>query len=284
MQGAIFLQKFTVLDFAFLCPRNGVQGESFFVSAEVNGALDHTGFVMDFSQVKKALKEGVDQGLDHRLAVARGTRGLELRENGSHLDVRREGQLAYSCPAEAVAILEADAVTPESVIAYLEPRIRAMLPPSVSGLRLTLEEELVDGPRFRYTHGLRFHGGNCQRLIHGHRNRLEVFSAGRRMPAWEQDLARWAQDAHFASAETLKTPLPLEERSPAGETAMVSYRSSQGVFTAELPANRVIAIAQEPSAENLAALAVRRLKRSHPGDPVEVRFYEGIHKGAVARG
>ncbi len=279
--GSLFLQRFTVLDFAFLCPKAGVQGESFFVSAEVNGALDHAGFVMDFSKVKKALKNGVDEWLDHRLAVARGMPGLTLRETGFDLEVSLPGRLEYRCPQEAVAVLDADAVTPESIIAYLEPRILAQLPKSVTGLRLSLESEASAGSSFRYTHGLRFHDGNCQRLIHGHQNMIEVYSAGRKMPGWERELADWFRDVHFASAETLRTPVPLEERVEGEE---ISYRSAQGLFTARISGRRMITLSQEPSAENLAALAVRRLKRLHPGEPVEVRFYEGIQKGAIARG
>ncbi len=288
MESVLFLQKVTVLDYAFLCPEMGIQGDSLNVSVEITGELDHQGFVMDFGRVKKTLKEEIDRRFDHKLLIPAEARALKERLEKSGSASLRFGSVAYECASEAAVFLPCELITKELLASQMAKEILPALPKTVSGLKFTLEEEprVSIEPSFRYTHGLRYHDGNCQRLIHGHRNVIEVFVNGSRSEVRERELALLFSNVHFASVETVENrkelPIGLEMRNgELTETARIAYRSGQGMFRAEIPAKNLVMLEQEPSIENIAQASARILKRRYPSENFSVRAYEGIGKGAV---
>ncbi len=270
---SLFLRDFSVLDFASLSPEHGLRGESFYVSAELEGSLDAHGFVLDFSRAKKALKALVDETLDHKLVSS-------LPNKASGLE-----NISYSAPEEA--ILELPVLSMEGLEAYLALQARAVLPANVEKIRFCLREDprFAQEANFRYTHGLQFHDGNCQRLFHGHRNPIEVWAGAERLPALEAKLAQEWEGVHFASVSTLKNraalDLPLGRRQfDHPGLAEISYRSPQGEFRAELPSNRIVLLEGEPSIENIAALGYQRLQAEGASPDIRVTAYEGLNKGA----
>ncbi|NOG32137.1 hypothetical protein HLB35_10885 [Halomonas sp. TBZ9] len=70
--------------------------------------------------------------------------------------------------------------------AHCEALLNAQRPPNVSWVTLTLSAETIDDAAFGYSHGLKRHLGNCQRIAHGHRSRLEICQRGQRVPQLEQ--------------------------------------------------------------------------------------------------
>jgi 6-pyruvoyl-tetrahydropterin synthase len=288
MESVLFLQKFTVLDYAFLCPERGIQGDSLDVSVEVTGELDHQGFVMDFGRVKKILKAEVDARFDHKLLVPAGSRLLKERSEKLGTATLRFGSLFYESAVDAVVFLDDERISKELIAQQMAKEILPSLPKTVSKLNFILTDEtrVLSEPFFRYTHGLRYHDGNCQRLIHGHRNVIEVLTNGARSDVRERELAALFSDIHFASVDTVENrkelALGMEMRNrDLTMPARISYRSGQGMFTAEFPANQLMMLEQEPSIENLAQMAARILKRRYPAENFSVRAYEGIGKGAV---
>lgn len=291
MQTRLFLHHFTAIDFSFLCAERGLLGESFHVSAELSGELDAQGFVMDFGRVKKLLKARIDALIDHRLLVPLELKGLKL-ERG---DRRHELSLSlgnerwrYSAPGEAFAFLHADRVSTQVLERHLASVILPELPENVQSVNFSIEAEsgISALPNFRYTHGLRLHEGNCQRLFHGHRNRIDVFADETKDRVLEEELSLLFENVHFASQETIENrseiELPLERRNPELRgNARLSYQSGQGKFLAEIPASRLMLLREEPSIENIALLAKRILEQRHPGRKIMVRGYEGIDKGAI---
>lgn len=276
----LFLRNITVLDFAYLSDTHGWRGESLHVHVELAGELDAQGFILDFGPAKKILKALVDETLDHALAVPALHPALKGTPDGfAFLG------LGYEAPAAAVRMLEGEKITLALLTSFLETEARERLPANVKSVRFTLEEEGRFGsePNFRYTHGLRLHEGNCQRLLHGHRNPIEVWIEGARSRPWEEFLATEWEDAHFTYSPTLKTkidlPLGLRQKNLPG-LAVVEYSSPQGFFRASLPASRIILLDTEPSIENIARLGAERVRQAGEKKAIKVVAYEGLNKGA----
>jgi 6-pyruvoyl-tetrahydropterin synthase len=275
---ALFLRDFTVLDFAFLSKEKGLQGESLHVSVELEGELDEKGFLFDFGPAKRELKRVVDETLDHRLVVP----GLDPALQGTAHGFSFHG-LTYGAPAEAITVLEEKEITIPALARFLEEEARAVLPPNVKGVRFLLEEEkrFETEAAFRYTHGLRLHNGNCQRLLHGHRNAIEVWVEGKRDARWERFLAEEWEGAHFTYAPTLASSLdyPRGRRMRGEGLAWVEYEAPQGFFRAGLPAEKIVLLDTEPSIENIARVSAERLALEGV-KAAKVVAYEGLNKGA----
>ncbi len=258
----LFLQNFTVLDFAHLHQQDGLQGESFYVSVELDGSLDHQGFILDFGVAKKILKTLVDETLDHKLLVP----ALHPDLKGTERGLEFQGIL-YEAPAEALTLLDATEITPSLLENFLSIEALKVLPENITKARFFLRGDERGGARFRYTHGLRLHQGNCQRLFHGHRNPIEVWQEGQRLPHWEEQLARAWDGAHFAYGPTV-------------QNNVVEYESPQGFFHGKLPAGKVIVLPVEPSIENIAEYGAKYLRQEGLKGPFTVVAYEGLNKGA----
>jgi hypothetical protein len=169
----------------------------------------------------------------------------------------------------------------------LATRAQKLLPKNVASIRFTLraDERFLTDANFRYTHGLRFHDGNCQRLLHGHRNPIEVWQDSQRLPEWEAKLAEEWSDAHFVAAPTLRNrdaldlPMGMRQRQLPGK-AEIQYSAPQGAFAASLPASRIVLLDCEPSIENIARTGHEFLTRAGLKGAFTVRAYEGLNKGA----
>ncbi len=278
----LFVERLTVIDFSYLHPERGLLGESWLLDVELGGTLDAQGMVLDFGEVKRQVKQMVDSEFDHRLLIPQHYAGAQIEASDTGCTVRYRCRPGYSIyhrgPAAASCLLEVDEITPESVAAAIEARLQPGLPRNVSRIKIRLHAEQHGGHFYHVSHGLKRHAGNCQRIAHGHRSRIEIFENGRRSPdleaAWA---ARWS-DIYIGTEADL-----LAERQCDGVTyCRFGYRSGQGVFELELPKARCYLIASDSTVENLAQHIADRLKCEKPQARFEVRAYEGIGKGAVA--
>jgi 6-pyruvoyl-tetrahydropterin synthase len=280
----LFLKDFTVLDCATFSPSQGLSGESLYVSAELEGELDEQGFILDFGPAKKWLKGLVDQGLDHKLLVPRG---LWLPKEGLAL-----GRYSYKAPNEAVVSLESSGqeVSIEDMALWLNERAAKEYPRNVKGVRFFLREDerFLKEANYRYTHGLRLHDGNCQRLFHGHRNPIEVWRGQERLPEAERWLAQQWEGVHFVARNTLMNnegkehPLHQRLRSVQG-ACEVAYKAPQGEFSGQLPLADCVMLDREPSIENIARvgwLVLREQGWINGAASERVVAYEGLNKGA----
>lgn len=282
---SLFLRDLTVLDFAFFDETQGLLGESYYVSAELEGSLDEQDFLLDFGPAKKALKEAVDTFADHKLVLAAEGKGVERSSSTLTLSTPTEFY-SYTCPKEAVVEIPGESITKDQLEAALANYALPRLPKNVSAVRFFLREDprFQVEPNFRYTHGLRLHQGNCQRLFHGHRNPIEVWVKGERSKDWEAELASEWENAHFARESTVENrasvDLPLgERRKNLTTSAIVSYQSPQGLFRAEIPASRIVLLPSEPSIEKIAEASLQWLLRRGLQDEFRVVAYEGLNKG-----
>lgn len=274
----LFVDRLTTLDFSYLHPDRGLLGESWLLDVTLGGDLDAQGMVLDFADVKRDIKQLVDQAFDHRLLLPMQYPGLveQTRRGMSHLNFEtRDGAfIQHSSPEQAVCRIDAPEVTPEHVAAAIAGRLRPRLPDNVTSLEIRLRPEAIDGAFYHYSHGLKHHCGNCQRIAHGHRSRLVIERDGER----DRDLeAAWCErwrDIYIASREDLNKQ--------EGDEMWFGYDSAQGRFLLRLPAERCYLVECDTTVENLARHIADTLAREHPGHHFRVRAFEGVDKGAIA--
>ncbi|MBC3764604.1 6-pyruvoyl trahydropterin synthase family protein [Neptunicella marina] len=287
----LFVNDLTVMDFSYLCPQRGMVGESWIVDVILNGDLNEESMVLDFSKVKKRLKALIDQYVDHKLLIPAEhafTRIVPHAQTDTiQVDFNREDNksIHLNCPAEAYAFVYSDAVTMESVSQYLKDIIATHLPENVAGLELSLRAEQIDTPYYHYTHGLKKHDGNCQRIAHGHRSKVIVYQDGAISDKWQQYWAERWQDIYIGTEEDIVTVQTLGMTDLAGEFAdhyCFAYESSQGRFELIIPKAESDIVQTDSTVECLAQFMADEQKRLAADANYRVFAFEGVGKGAIA--
>lgn len=274
---ALFVEHLSVIDCAYLDATRGLVGESWIVDIELHGDLDAQSMVLDFGEVKKRLKRAIDGSVDHSLLVPRLASQLTLDVGSDGIALRfsaAPGLIEHRSPACALSLIDSRAITPDAVVTWLAPRLRAVLPDSVTHLVLQLRQEAIDGAHYHYVHGLKKHAGLCQRIAHGHRSRIDIRVDGQRDVELEQQIATEWRDIYLGSREDVV--------SRGNARIGFSYVSAEGRYELTLPASRVDLLEGDTTVEQIAAHLAQRLAPSRPGASVSVRAYEGVMKGAIA--
>lgn len=234
----LFVRDLTVIDASYLSVARGMVGESWLVDVELSGELNAMSMLLDFARVKKEIKSIIDKEVDHRLLIPTGSAYTHVSAVADSLCVdfmRPARSIHLRAPAQAFCLLPADEVTASTVSAYLQALIGEQLPGNIDGLTIHLRPEAIATAFYHYSHGLKKHDGNCQRIAHGHRSMLELWVDGERDSALEQQWAtRWA-DIYLGSLED-RVPvaqLELSERAAwCQEPAFIGFRyqAPQGDF------------------------------------------------------
>ncbi len=274
---SLFVEQLTVIDCACLDAARGLVGESWIVDVELEGRLDAQSMVLDFGEVKRRLKQAIDQSVDHRLLVPARAAELEIAEDGSdvHLLFRADiGAIEHRSPAAALALIDTAELDAGTIAAHLQPTLRALLPDNVGALRLTLRHETIDGAYYHYVHGLKKHRGACQRIAHGHRSKIEVRVDGRRDAALERDVAQRWLDIYLGTREDIVAR--------GNGRVRFAYRAPEGHYQLALPETHVDLLDDDSTVERIAEHLAGRLALQRPGAQVSVRAYEGVMKGATA--
>lgn len=284
----LFVNDLTVMDFSYLCPERGMVGESWIVDVLLDGNLNEESMVQDFGKVKKELKGLIDDYVDHKLLVPadNSISDIQRDELTDKVQVtfnRGQGKQIYlNCPPEAYAFIYADEVTKASVKQYLKEVIAIHLPENVAGIELTLREEVINTPFYHYTHGLKKHDGNCQRIAHGHRSKVLVNQDGQDNLEWQQYWSdRWA-DIYIGSEEDLVATESLGLEFDATQHYAFSYEASQGQFELVIPKAESEIIQTDSTVECLAQFMADEQKRLQPNQSYKVFAFEGVGKGAIA--
>ena len=278
----LFVDQLTVIDCSVLDPDDGLVGESWIVDIELTGPLDEQGMVLDFSAVKKQIKRAIDGLVDHRLLVPLRHAGLHVVEKGERLELSfrdSKNQLwQHGSPLFAVCGIPVKAVTPETLAPWVQQQVQAELAAGMQ-LQLRLRAERIDGPHYRYSHGLQQHDGACQRIAHGHRSRIEIEIDGKRAADWEQ---RWAERFHDIY---LVTRSHIVRESQEGSTPMLElrYRAREGDYSLRLPKARCHLLDGESTVEQIAAYLAHATQRELGRSGIRVRAFEGVQKGALAQ-
>lgn len=287
----LFVNDLTVMDFSYLCPERGMVGESWIVDVVLDGDLNEESMVQDFGKVKKELKYLIDEYLDHKLLVPAEHEITQINRNATTDRIkvdfwRADGRSIHlNCPPEAYAFVYAPAITMASVSQYLKEVLATHLPDNVAGIELNLREERIDTPYYHYTHGLKKHDGNCQRIAHGHRSKVTVFENAEESLEWQNYWAKRWKDIYIGSAEDLvvreHTDLAVSDTDLSGHY-LFAYESSQGEFELAIPKRESEIVQTDSTVECLAQFMADEQARLEPGNEYKVLAFEGVGKGAIA--
>jgi len=285
----LFVNDLTVMDFSYLCPTRGMVGESWIVDIVLNGGLNEESMVQDFGKVKKDLKRVIDEYVDHKLVVPAESACTTILHDQSQERVRVDFDYADSqrihlyCPPEAYAFVYCTQIDKASVTAYLKEVIAIQLPENVQSVEIHLRDEVIDTPFYHYTHGLKKHDGNCQRIAHGHRSKVLISENGEPSLSLQQQWAdRWA-DIYIGTREDLVDveQLTHDIHSMLSEKHyFFKYESSQGVFEMAIPKLACEIIDTDSTVECLAQYIYDQIKLN-TFNAIEVRAFEGVGKGAI---
>lgn len=277
----LFVNRLTQLDVSVWCPTRGLMGASWQVDLELDGELGEDGMLFDFGEVKPWVKKRLDAGVDHTLLVPTRAPGVEVTEcqEGLCIRTRKPWPMEVRGPRQAFTLLPWTEVTPGQLADHLATGLSRQLPPRVSALRLALREEAIDGAAYSYSHGLRHHAGNCQRIAHGHRSRLHIWQRGSRQLGLEADWAARLSDCYLID----RADLVVSEADSIGSMLTTRYGAPQGHFMLRLPAERCYLLPTPTTVEHIAAWLAEEISRE-TGEATRVQAFEGIDKGAIAQG
>ena len=274
----LFVEHLTVIDSAYLHPEHGIVGESWIVDVTLHGDLNPESMVMDFGHVKKQLKAAIDDSIDHTLIAPAKSANLTVTP-GEQLTLTYQfgddESLEHGSPANAVTLLDAEEVTDEALVAWLETYVMRAVPANVTRVEIALRHEDDTPTHYHYAHGLKKHDGNCQRIAHGHRSRLEIRLEGQRRTDLERSIAGAWTDIYLGTRSDVV----------ARDNGRVrfAYASREGRYELSLPESRCDFLEGDTTVEAIAGHLAQTLARQHPGKAFEVRAYEGVMKGAIAR-
>lgn len=289
----LFVNDLTVIDFSYCCEERGIVGESWIVDVLLEGELNEMSMVLDFGVVKKQIKAIIDEAVDHKLLLPIKSSIVKVQDSTTQEDseyvdlMSRRGSYFLQSPKQAFAKIPADKIDIASVTDYLLQIIKAELPENVKGLSLVLREENIDSDYYHYTHGLKLHDGNCQRIAHGHRSKIQLFKNDERDFSLEKQWCERWQDIYIASEgdRVGKSEIELSSNAQSlltDEHQYFSYWAPQGRFDIAVPSNVLDVVDCDSTVELLADFICRQLKKSYPKDVIKVVAFEGVAKGAIA--
>ena len=269
----------TVIDFSYLDATRGVVGESWIVDIELIGGLDDQGMVFDFGHVKKQIKQFIDNEIDHRLLVPTLSSGYHSNFENNILHIEfpliAEGLISHQSPKDAVLLIDSPVIDANSIAIDLQHRIKALLPDNVTEVLINLRNEQIDGAYYHYTHGLQKHLGQCQRIAHGHRSRIEIEIDGARSAQLESYWANRLKDSYIATEDHIIDQLQLNG---IAHTRM-AYSAQQGDFAITLPSDKVFIMPVESTVENIAKYLADTISKENKMN-ITVKAYEGLDKSA----
>ncbi|MBR9911678.1 MAG: hypothetical protein GYB33_15135 [Gammaproteobacteria bacterium] len=273
----LFVDNLTNIDFSYLHPDRGLLGETWLASTELQGALDAQGMVCDFGIVKKTLRNWLDSTIDHCLLVPTRSPHLQWQVAGNQISLGwsfGQNRLHCTSPRDAVTLVDVEEITPATVAQWCIEQVQKLLPAELDKLQLEFNPETIDGALYHYSHGLKKHSGNCQRIAHGHRSRIAIRRNGERDPALEQQWAERFRDIYIGTREDI-------EREKDGHYQF-AYTTAQGSFELCLPQQSCYLIDSDTTVEWIANHIAEQIKLDHPSDNIVVKAFEGAGKGAIA--
>ena len=278
---ALFVEQLTVIDCSYLESYNLLLGASWIVDVELTGILNEQGMLFDFALAKKVIKEVIDQTVDHKLLLPGKSDSLEYRNRSGIVDIEYKtpvmGNLNMRSPECAVALIPSEEIQLSAVEEYLQQVIIEHLPDNIDSIKLKLREEEIPGVSYCYSHGLKLHDGNCQRIAHGHRSALRILKDGESNPQAELE---WS-DRFNASYLAYKDDV-IEYKSIDGFDYIVfGYEANQGYFELCLPKTICCLLDTETTVENIAVYIYESLVAKDADSDYCVYAYEGVGKGAV---
>ena len=277
----LFVNDLTVIDFSYFDNQRGILGESWIVDIELSGELDEQGMVFDFGHVKKRIKAIIDEELDHRFVISNCAKEFKLTELDNETTLTWKnvtGCYEHVSPANAIVVMDEKTINKKAVKEYLEQILIGSLPKNVESVKLTLRDEHIDGAYYHYSHGLKKHEGNCQRIVHGHRSRIEILENSQRSETLEDYWSACFRNIYIGTREDTAAEIECDGK----PHTVFTYRANQGRFSLTLPSKRVYLFDTDTTVELIASHIAEECLKQNPGNHYLVRAFEGVGKGAVA--
>lgn len=284
----LFVNDLTVMDFSYLCPDRGVVGESWIVDVILDGGLNEESMVQDFGIVKKQLKGLIDLYVDHKLVVPVEHQNTTVHSKDTDDRVQVDFSFApkhipiqLKCPPEAYAFVYSEHIDKQSVKNYLKDVIATHLPDNVQDITIILREESISGPYYHYTHGLKKHDGNCQRIAHGHRSKILINENGSDSLKLAEYWSKRFADIYIGSREDLVNADALSFLVNDVESCYCfRYEASQGEYEMAI-AKQVCEIIDYDSTVECLAQYIFEESKQISDQSLEVMAFEGVGKGAI---
>ncbi|MGB3383270.1 MAG: 6-carboxytetrahydropterin synthase [Marinomonas sp.] len=279
----LFVKNLTHVDLSYFDAERGLLGESWQTDIVLTGKLNDESMICDFSLVKKHIKKWLDDHIDHMLAIPAehpSTTFTTLDKDRvsfqfDHADGRR---FLCQAPSQAICRLPMSTITPEAAAAWVESQILNLLPAELEAVRVRFSPENIDGAEYQYSHGLKKHAGNCQRIAHGHRSTIEIYEDGERSLEREKEWAKRWEDSYLGTEEDLLELIDEDEH----HYHRFGYESAQGQFELLIDSQQVYMLNSDTTVESLSAHIADTLAEENPGSHFEVHAFEGVGKGAIS--
>lgn len=275
---SLFVNELTVIDFSYLHADRGIVGESWIVDVILDGHLNDEGMVFDFGLVKKRIKQAIDEGVDHKFLIPAKMAGLSIHKDDEefHFNFKNNSgfELDYKSPREAIYLLNSDELKREELIEVMQKHLLTIVPENVAAVKLRLYPQEITGAYYHYSHGLKKHQGDCQRICHGHRSPIFVYRNGQRDALLEEEVSRNWQDIYLITKEDIL----------ARNNGLIKlgYESDQGYFEVQLSESRCYLFETDTTVELIADHLLDWLQQKNPNDQLEIHAFEGFKKGAIA--
>ncbi len=281
----LFVNNLTNVDFSYLDAKRGLVGETWLASIVLEGALDEQGMVCDFGIVKKTVRDWLDQAIDHCLVVPQQSPTLALQDNDiedtNNIGLTwhyRDRHLMCLSPEQAITLIDTESITPDSVSLWCIAQLRALLPDTIDRISLTFTPEPIEHHCYHYSHGLKKHQGNCQRIAHGHRSTIEIMKDNQRDHGLEAQWCQQWQDIYIGTRSDIDSTKAID----GVDYYHFVYEAPQGHFELTIPQADSDLIETESTVEFIAQHIADSLKSQYPTSTFTVRAFEGAGKGAVA--
>lgn len=295
MSLSLFYNQLTVLDYAYLDPKLGPKGDSLYVNVELIGQTTEEGVVFDFSYAKKAIKEIIDNICDHRLVVTHNS--LQACTDGTYelFYSFNEKEIWYKGPEQSYCVIPFDNFSYDNLAEHLSIEVHKKMPSNVAQTIITLEQVQYpeDQATYSYTHGLKDHYGNCQRLIHGHHNPIHVYTDNKRNKELEKYLATelFNNNIHLCYWDNVVNKDEIvqifnnekpEGRINSAKFIHIKYKAIQGIFESKLPLSEVYIMPIESTVENIAFYFANFLSKTfNQFATIKLKAFEGLAKGSI---
>jgi 6-pyruvoyl-tetrahydropterin synthase len=274
----LFVDNLTVIDASYLDHARGLVGESWIVDIALGGTLDEQGMMMDFAHVKRDIKQAIDNSIDHTLIIAQDSPHFEIiSDKNDYVKVKFEtvsGTIEHHSPKEALTFIPSDSITDASIEHYVKDIITAAVPKNVTQIQCTIRHEIIEGAHYHYSHGLKKHDGNCQRIAHGHRSRIEIWQDGQRNHELESQWAHSFSDIYIGTEDDV-----IQKTSTH---TLFRYQSRQGIFELSIPSTQCYVIAADTTVENISSHIHNKIQLDTPSSLYKVKAFEGLNKGAIS--
>lgn len=277
---ALFVNQLTVIDASYLHPEFGVVGESWLVDVILYGELNDQGMIFDFGHVKKQIKQTIDEHFDHKLIAP--APHIIHKQSGTQSQLTfkcKTGVVQYTGPSSALALIDSSSVDIISLETEISQKIKATLPSNVHSCEIKLRHEQINGAYYHYSHGLKKHDGACQRIAHGHRSKIEIYSEGERQPDIESTWAETFKHIYIGTRQDIDRNIEID----GIEHMKFAYTAQDGAFELTIPVSSCYLMDTDTTVENIAAHLYDEISKNSPQiTNLKVVAYEGFQKGAIA--